>query len=82
MDYHLFLKYVVYVLYGAILARVVVSWIAPNRTDNPLVALIYQVTEPMLAPIRRIMPQTGMIDFSPMIVMIILSIVLAIVSSI
>ena len=82
MDYHVFIRYIVGVLYIAILARVVMSWIAPGRTDNPIVALIFQVTEPMLAPIRRIMPQTGMFDLSPMVAMIILSIILAVVSSI
>ena len=65
-------------LYLAILARVLVSWIAPGRMDNPVVAFIYQVTEPILAPIRRIMPNTGMFDFTPIVAMILLTIILSV----
>ncbi len=82
MDYHQFINFIAMVLYIAILARVLVSWIAPGRMDNPLVALIYHVTEPILAPIRRILPRTAMLDLSPMVAMILISIILAIVSAV
>ena len=67
-----------FVLYIAILARVVVSWIAPGRTDNPIVALIIQITEPILAPIRRVMPRMGMLDLSPMVALILLTLILSV----
>lgn len=59
------------VLYLAILARVLVSWVNPNPY-HPAVQILYQVTEPILAPIRRYLPPTGMIDFSPLVAIILL----------
>jgi YggT family protein len=52
-----------------ILARVLVSWINADRY-NPVVQFIYRVTEPILAPVRRILPPMGMMDFSPIVVII------------
>ena len=59
-------------LYAVILlARVLLSWlqIDPN---NQWVKIIYQLTEPLLAPIRRLLPQGGGIDFSPIVAFIVL----------
>ncbi len=53
-----------------LLARVLLSWVQVDPR-NPLVNLINQLTEPLLAPIRRILPQTGAVDFSPMIAFVV-----------
>lgn len=55
-----------YVLLIAILVRVIFSWISfdPN---NPLYAIIHEITEPVLAPIRQFMPRMGMMDLSPLV---------------
>ena len=50
-----------------LLVRVVISWVNPNPY-NPIVKILYVLTEPVLAPIRRMLPQTGGIDLSPLIV--------------
>jgi YggT family protein len=50
-----------------IFARVVLSWVANPGSHNPLVEMVRAATEPVLAPIRAILPRTGMFDFSPMI---------------
>ena len=55
--------------YIVIFARVILSWI-PMQAGNPLVQLVFAVTEPILAPIRRIVPRFGMMDLSPMIALI------------
>ena len=52
-----------------IIAAVVVSWIEVPR-DHPAVKLLRNVTEPVLAPVRRVLPTTGGIDFSPIVVLI------------
>ncbi len=60
---------------GAILLRVILSWATlafPIDPRNPLVAALYEITEPILAPIRSIMPRLGTIDFSPFVAMILL----------
>jgi YggT family protein len=53
----------------AILIQVIISWISPGNY-NPVVGLIHSLTEPLIAPVRRRMPDLGGIDFSPMVVMI------------
>jgi len=62
------------VLTIAIIARALLSWFPNLDARNPLVELLYQVTEPILAPIRSIMPRMG-IDLSPIIAIFLLQII-------
>ena len=62
------------ILYIAILARVILSWFRVNPS-NPIVAIIYQITEPILAPIRRVLPTLGMFDFSPVVALLVITLV-------
>jgi YggT family protein len=55
----------------AILLRVLFSWISPDPR-NVLVHLIYQITEPILAPLRRYIPPFGGLDITPMIALLLL----------
>jgi YggT family protein len=58
-----------------LLMRVILSWIQPGQ-DNRFVRLIYAITEPVLEPVRRILPIRGSgIDFSPLIVFLILDVI-------
>jgi YggT family protein len=66
-----FLQLLSTLLWVLILARVIISWTNP-RGGGSLVAFVYQVTEPILAPIRRVLPPTSGIDWSPLIAMLIL----------
>lgn len=56
------------VLYFAILVRILLSWI-PTSQDNALIRLLNQITDPILAPARRLIPPMGGVDFSPMVVL-------------
>ena len=47
-----------------IILRVVVSWYSPRPT-NILVRILHRLTEPLLAPLRRIIPRVGPLDFFP-----------------
>lgn len=58
----------------AILARVLLSWVRVSPY-HPAVNFLYQVTEPILAPLRRIIPPLGMVDVTPVIALILLQIV-------
>ena len=62
------------VLYVAMLGRVILSWINLGPR-NPVSVIIYQVTEPILQPIRRVMPKFGMLDLSPMIAIVLITFV-------
>lgn len=52
-----------------ILARILMSWINPDPY-SPIVQTINNLTEPILAPVRKILPPAGMFDLSPMVVLI------------
>lgn len=72
------------VLSAAIFLRIILSWAAmffPIRPSNPLVVVLHEITEPILAPIRQIMPRLGMIDLSPMVAVIVLQVILRVVRS-
>jgi YggT family protein len=55
-----------------LLARVVVSWVSPDPRNN-VVRLLYDLTEPVLAPIRSVLPSTGALDFSPVVALLLLA---------
>ena len=52
-----------------VLAAVVMSWVHADRR-HPLVQAVFNVTEPALAPIRRVLPPTAGLDFSPIVLLI------------
>lgn len=60
-----------YILILLIIARSLMSWF-PVSPGNPFVRFLHEVTEPLLEPVRRILPRTGMIDFSAMAVIVLL----------
>ncbi|MBI2767921.1 MAG: YggT family protein [Chloroflexi bacterium] len=68
----------IYVLIAAVIGRSLMSWFPVSR-DNPLARFLYQVTEPLLAPVRNVLPRTGMLDLSAMVVIILLYVMLAVV---
>ena len=57
------------VYWFVILARIISSWIGVDRS-NQLVDFLHQITEPVLGPIRRALPPTGGFDFSPLLLLI------------
>ena len=61
----LFITVAAYVLLVAVIIRIVFSWIGFDP-ENPIAQVIQEITEPILAPIRSVMPRIGMFDLSPM----------------
>ena len=51
-----------------VLARIILSWIPNFNRSHPIGRFIYQVTDPVLEPVRRALPPLGMVDISPIIV--------------
>lgn len=49
--------------------RALISWVSPDPR-NIIVQLVYTITEPILEPLRRIIPPIGIIDFSALIAML------------
>jgi YggT family protein len=72
---HETLRWLLWMYFFAILISIVVSWVAPG-TPHPAAHLIRQVVEPLLAPARQLLPPLGgMIDLSPIIVILAIIIV-------
>ena len=65
------LKLIIYIFMFVIFIQIILSWINPG-TYNPVTALLYQLSEPLLRPARRLLPSTHGIDFSPILVFIFL----------
>jgi YggT family protein len=70
-----FIQLFVTALWLLILGRVLLSWVNP-RFEGPVARFLYETTEPLLAPIRRVLPSTGMIDLSPLVLILLLGVLL------
>ena len=68
-----------YVLIIAVVARSLLSWF-PVSPRNQFARLLVDVTEPLLAPVRRVMPRTGMIDLSGIVVIVLLYVMIYVVN--
>jgi YggT family protein len=57
-----------------IIVRIVLSYVVSPVSRNPLVEMVSTATDPILRPIRSVMPDTGMIDLSPMVAILLLQV--------
>jgi YggT family protein len=74
----LFIYYLIQVMAWAIFIRVILSWFVMTSRSGFLVSVyqvLVQVTEPILAPLRRIIPMIGMFDITPIVAFIALQII-------
>ena len=64
-----------------IIARAISSFFPINRSSPfaPVVDVLYRLTEPVFAPVRRVLPPMGGLDLSPLVVLIIISIIIPII---
>ncbi len=60
--------------FWAILGSVILSWLAPDGR-NPAAQLLWSLTEPVLAPARRLLPPLGGLDFSPILVLFVIHVI-------
>ncbi len=67
-------------LFWLILIRVIMSWIN-SGLHNPVMAVIYQLTEPLMGPVRRILPPMGGLDLSPIILLLGIQFLLIVIES-
>ncbi len=73
-----FIHTLVTVLTIALLIRVVLGWVNPPWGQQPF-RLLLEITEPILAPLRRVIPPLGMFDLSPIVAFVILGFIQQIV---
>ena len=55
-----------------IIVRIVLSYVVGPGSSNPFVEMVRRATDPILLPIRSVMPDTGMLDLSPMVAILLL----------
>jgi YggT family protein len=70
-----FLQFLLVALWALVFGRMIMSWVDPTGR-NQVSAFLIQATEPVLAPVRRMLPQTGMIDWSGLIVLVVLGVLM------
>ena len=66
------------IAFFAIIIVIVVSWIAP-QSYNPAVSLLRQISDPLMAPFRKIIPPMGGLDFAPMLAMFVIHVLRSII---
>jgi YggT family protein len=66
-----FVQFLLIALWALVLGRMLMSWVDPTGR-NRVSALLIQATEPLLGPVRRVLPATGAIDWSGFVVLIVL----------
>ncbi len=62
------------IYFFAMIVMIILSWVAPNAS-HPGALLVMQLVEPIMAPVRKVIPPLGMIDLSPIVVFIAINVV-------
>ncbi len=70
-----FVSILVQVLTTAIFLRAILSWFVPPGSDNAIIRFLRDVTEPVVSPLRRVLPQMGALDLAPLVAMVVLQLV-------
>lgn len=78
----MFFNSIIWIFLGAIFIRIILSWVSPyGMGQNPVINLVYTVSEPVLRPARRILPPISGLDFSPILAIVALYILNMAISS-
>jgi YggT family protein len=68
------LSLLVNIYFFALLAMIILSWVAAG-SNHPAIRLLYQITEPVMAPFRKILPPMGGLDLSPILVFVLINVI-------
>ncbi len=72
------LKLTINVFIFSVIILAILSWVSPG-TYNPVANLLFQITAPLMRPVRRMLPPMGGLDLSPMVVIILLYLLILLV---
>jgi len=67
-----FVDYLLTILTYAIIGRALLSWFNLGPS-NPIIRFLHEITEPILGPMRRVIPMIGMLDISPLVAILLLN---------
>jgi len=65
-----------------IVVRAIFSWLPPHHRQSEIYAFLHAITEPVLAPVRKVLPTAGGIDFSPLVVILLLSLLMRVLGGV
>ena len=74
-----FVQVLITVLSWAIIIRALITWF-PIAPDSPIVRVLDDITEPIMAPLRRVVPRIGMLDITPIVALLLLQLLGSILS--
>ena len=72
------LNFIVLFYYYALIASIIMSFVmmfSGNMNPHPILLLVWQITEPIMSPVRRIIPPMGGLDFSPIFIFLIIGLI-------
>ncbi len=72
------LYFMINIYYYAIIASIIMSFVmlfSGSTNPHPILRLIWQLTEPVMAPVRKVVPPMGGLDFSPIFIFIIIGLI-------
>lgn len=69
------LELIIYIYIFVIIIQIIISWLQPV-SYSPLTVLLYQLSQPLFKPIRRYVPVTAGIDWSPLVALVVLNLML------
>ena len=72
------INFIVLFYYYALIASIVMSFVmmfSGNMNPHPILLLVWQITEPIMSPVRRIIPPMGGLDFSPIFIFLIIGLI-------
>jgi YggT family protein len=59
------LNFYLFIIFG----QIILSWLAPQN-NNPIIGILFQITEPIMSPARKLLPPMGGLDFSPILILL------------
>lgn len=79
MDLIALIRLLFQAFYVLLIIRVLLSWVPGVAHDHPAVDFVFRATSPLLTPIRRVMPPVGGLDLSPLVAILLLTLVQSLV---
>ena len=72
------LNFIILFYYYALIASIVMSFVmmfSGNMNPHPILSLVWQITEPIMSPVRKVIPPMGGLDFSPIFIFLVIGLI-------
>ena len=72
------LNFIILFYYYALIASIIMSFVmmfSGNMNPHPILSLVWQITEPIMSPVRKVIPPMGGLDFSPIFIFLVIGLI-------